>query len=483
MSYLIPADSRDERLADRDESEYPLVDQAGAESVLAHETEAAPDAQHLSLVVPMSNWSAGASSREKRFVRVCNRLKAFFCEPPREIDVISCHIFGYGRSSLTPEPIEGWQDASVSSPTGSSPIEDPLALGQRIVSVLDTGLRTATYKLATLMALVDQCVENLPTDPAASLKVPVEDLAERVIEMYWRQVVPLAGFGELNQSTQSRARIPRAVSELRRVAGKAGASAPAVARERVAAAYDHAVFEVSLTLVQQPLHRLQHVSGTKAGPTFLYDDSWMHDHVSMKTIASNQSSIILFPGVANGLARLSGLLKPTLEILWVEDVMRMNAGLREESPDLASHLFGRERIALGRVRDAFFDNYGAQCFYCAAPLRSTSPIDHVLPWSRVGIDGLANLVAACQRCNSDKSNSLPALEVVSQVIGRDQAILAAIGQHAGWPVQYVRVVRAARGLYLASPRGTPTWQGHKSTGSLDMSRLPEWAGVEFLPHR
>ena len=34
---------------------------------------------------------------------------------------------------------------------------DPLLLGQRVVAVLETGMRTATYKLATLMALIDQC--------------------------------------------------------------------------------------------------------------------------------------------------------------------------------------------------------------------------------------------------------------------------------------------------------------------------------------
>ena len=37
---------------------------------------------------------------------------------------------------------------------------DPLLLGQRVVAILETGLRTATYKLATLMALIDQCIEK-----------------------------------------------------------------------------------------------------------------------------------------------------------------------------------------------------------------------------------------------------------------------------------------------------------------------------------
>jgi len=58
-------------------------------------------------------------------------------------------------------------------------------------------------------------------------------------------------------------------------------------------------------------------------------------------------AIVLGPGVAAGLARLSGLLKPALEIMWVEDVRRMNPSLEEDVPDVAGHIFGRERVALG----------------------------------------------------------------------------------------------------------------------------------------
>lgn len=42
---------------------------------------------------------------------------------------------------------------------------DPLDLGQRLVAVLGTGRRVATYKLATLTALIDFAVEHLPADP------------------------------------------------------------------------------------------------------------------------------------------------------------------------------------------------------------------------------------------------------------------------------------------------------------------------------
>lgn len=58
----------------------------------------APDAQHLFLVVPNTNWKQDGASREKPFVRVTHRMGAFFGDPRREIDVLTCHVFGYGRA-------------------------------------------------------------------------------------------------------------------------------------------------------------------------------------------------------------------------------------------------------------------------------------------------------------------------------------------------------------------------------------------------
>ena len=89
---------------------------------------------------------------------------------------------------------------------------DPLLLGQRVVAILETGLRTATYKLATLMALIEHCIENMPEQAHDVLLVPIPDLAHRVLEIYWQQVRPFEG-QKLRQSTQTSARIPIATNE------------------------------------------------------------------------------------------------------------------------------------------------------------------------------------------------------------------------------------------------------------------------------
>ena len=57
----------------------------------------APDVQHLFLIVPNSNWREDGKSRERPFIRVTHRMGAFFGDPRREIDVLTCHVFGYGR--------------------------------------------------------------------------------------------------------------------------------------------------------------------------------------------------------------------------------------------------------------------------------------------------------------------------------------------------------------------------------------------------
>lgn len=58
----------------------------------------APDAHHLFLIVPHSNWNEAGAGREKPYVAVKRRLGAFFGDARREVDVVSVHL-GYGRTS------------------------------------------------------------------------------------------------------------------------------------------------------------------------------------------------------------------------------------------------------------------------------------------------------------------------------------------------------------------------------------------------
>jgi 5-methylcytosine-specific restriction endonuclease McrA len=245
--------------------------------------------------------------------------------------------------------------------------------------------------------------------------------------------------------------------------------------------YRASIDEIGLCLAQQPLYRLQRLPGAETSELFLYDDSFLHSNVSRRTLLEHGEAITLMPGVATGLARLAGLLKPALEIMWVDDVRRINKFLSADVPDIAGHLFGRDRTALAAVRGPFKEAFGPHCFYCNTHLPADNPIDHVLPWSLVGIDGLANLVLACTRCNSDKRHALPAVGIMDRVLGRDRAVLEQIADEIRWPTEYRRVVAAARGIYRGQPPGVATWSGYKASTRLDIGFAAGWIMPEVRP--
>jgi len=355
-------------------------------------------------------------------------------------------------------------------------VGDPLLLGQRVVAILETGQRDATYKLATLMALIEHCIENLPDRSEDTIEVLIPDLAHRVLSIYWQQVRPFEGHDLVQRRTGAKSRIIDATKELRAAGGigNRGLSLD-VAVMRNPQAYQKAIDKIVMALAKQPLPRLQKLPGSAVSDPFLYDDSFLGENVSRSSLRAHGDVIVLKPGVAHGLARLAGLLKPALEIMWIEDVRRMNKFLDAEVPDVAGHLFGRERTALSAVREPFKEAFGPHCFYCETHLPDNNPIDHVLPWSLVGIDGLSNLVLACARCNGDKSGALPAVKIVERVLDRDRDVLEQIASELLWPTQRERVVAAARGIYRGQPAGVPTWSGYKRSERLDISFLPLWA--------
>ena len=59
-----------------------------------------PVAQHLFLIVPNANWNITRAARERPFARVVQRVSSFFGDPRREVDVLSVHVFGYGKSDV-----------------------------------------------------------------------------------------------------------------------------------------------------------------------------------------------------------------------------------------------------------------------------------------------------------------------------------------------------------------------------------------------
>ena len=59
------------------------------------------------------------------------------------------------------------------------------------------------------MALVEHCIENMPDRPNDILRVPIPDLAHRVLEIYWQQVRPFEGHELLQRRSGAKSRIMR----------------------------------------------------------------------------------------------------------------------------------------------------------------------------------------------------------------------------------------------------------------------------------
>ncbi len=337
---------------------------------------------------------------------------------------------------------------------------DPLAVGQAMVAVLDDGRRTGTYKLAVAIALLDLAVERAPCGPDAAVTIDLDVLAARVMDQYWGQLRPFEG-KELRQSRDGRSVVLRAVGELRAaVGGPRGREVPLeTAQLRVPELYEDCLAKVKLFVVQYPLALLQNAGSSMVHECFLYDDSWLGT-ASKRAVVEHGNRVELFPGVCQSLARLAPLLKPAFQPAWVKEVRAMNAFLADE-PDIEHHLFGSNRVSLARPGEQLAEAFGAECFYCASRLGRRRQVDHVLPWARVGLDGVSNLVLACARCNSSKADLLPDPSLVGRALGRGRDRLAELAGRINWPHQYDRVESAARGLYATQTGSTPIWLGVK----------------------
>lgn len=61
---------------------------------------------------------------------------------------------------------------------------------ERLLEVIDSGRRTATYKLALLMVLLDLCARRGGLDGRPPSVLHTREIAERVAAIYWPQVMP-----------------------------------------------------------------------------------------------------------------------------------------------------------------------------------------------------------------------------------------------------------------------------------------------------
>ena len=258
----------------------------------------------------------------------------------------------------------------------------------KLQRILGEGLFVASYKYALLLALAELSVEK-SIGPDGSLRIELNELAERFITLYWRQVAPFGGRNLLAQNTGRQASIIGKIAAFK-------ASAPTLAVARNHKAWSRLVREVGRLLNQMPLWKLQLVGRERLD--FLYEERLV------------ERGIVLRPGIAACFRAQFGVVQALVQAAWLSFVQRLplNRPVLGSTTDLADFLFGAERSGLKAIALGLMDLQKGCCFYCGGAVREGGAVDHFIPWSRYPLDLGHNFVLAHAACNNDKRDMLAA---------------------------------------------------------------------------
>jgi 5-methylcytosine-specific restriction endonuclease McrA len=361
------------------------------------------------------------------------------------------------------------------------------SFAERLLELIDSGRRTATYKLALLMALLDLCARRADAAGSPPGVLFTREIAERVAAIYWPQVMPYRRKSEtiqLRQITLPRSAITDAVLEFRRVAEAKGVTSLSLARLRLAREYSQMLVRVEVAVAEQPLPRLQIVGSGEQTLPFLYDIDWgPRESFSGRRLHRDNPAglpVRLRPGAGDQLVRLAPLIRPLVELHWTRMVAAINNVATEEQ-NLHRHLFGRDRLTPPRaLREGLADLQASRCFYCHRPLRRAPEADHFIPRVRCGVDAVENLVLADNACNNDKRDLLPASPLVDAWADRNlehKDTLAQLAGACGWDSDAPGTLAVARSIYRHLPPGPAAfWLG---AGRVDITHVRPSITIEI----
>jgi hypothetical protein len=333
---------------------------------------------------------------------------------------------------------------------------DPVDVAGRVVQLLESGRRESTYKLATLLALVDICVENTAA-PDGSLMVPIDEITHRIVAYYWPQVRVFHDGGRLSQTKSGRS-MPDRIADVRTQLAASGLGTAEAAREAEHPEYMKLIRSLRLTVAQQPLTHLQTIPHVRARHTrddFLFEALDFHKKMTVGEV-DQIGTITLRPGIPTGLRRTSSLLRTFIRTAWPGTSWRSIA--RNSTRKIwTGFCSARTAVRCSRWWSRYAIIRTISASIAADQLAGDLHIDHVVAWSMIPIDGVANLVAADSRCNLDKSASIPVREHVDRALERP--CLSDIADSTGVPLLLSRTSAAANGVFAALPSGSLLWRG------------------------
>jgi len=312
--------------------------------------------------------------------------------------------------------------------------------------ILNEGSFVATYKYALIRVLADLSIERTPAADG-SLKLPLEDLAERFIEVYWRQAAPFRHRRTLIQATGNQASLLTQLVAIRETVAKL-CDARRIPRWR------SLVRRTKALLVEQPLWRLQKV-GNELLECFYAN-------------RLEDGAIRLKAGVAACFKAQLPVVQALVQLAWLRMVQQLpvNRELIGQSGDVAEFLFGADRSVIAKLAGSLKQIQRGACFYCGRRIPAGGHVDHFIPWVRYPRDLGHNFVLAHDACNSRKGELLAGVPHLERWLERNtsrRAELDGIFSHArllhdaettrhvaAW--SYEQVERAGGLVWLGSDR-------------------------------
>ena len=270
--------------------------------------------------------------------------------------------------------------------------QEQLKFLKNIQLILQSGSFSSTYKFALLISLSRLAIEK-GKDSGESLSLEYTDIAEKFIELYWKQAVPYTFNDEgqliLNQNNGKQAAIVNQIIKLRKIYSSLGLL------RRDSEEWLTLLKEVECTVKKMPVRYLQNINGQNF--EFLYQ----LDHCSKQ--------LILLPQVMYCLRQFSEIIEELCQKRWIDYIRKnsTNAPILNQLPNLERFMFEPTRNQLNAVANVLVELQECRCFYCNKEMkRGAYAVDHFIPWSMYPSDTGHNFVLVDSNCNSKKSNFL-----------------------------------------------------------------------------
>jgi hypothetical protein len=356
-----------------------------------------------------------------------------------------------------------------------------IGFAERVITLLDEGAYNTTYKFAVLLGLMDLVIEKSNKDGSLADMVTTRQLAEKVIEIYWNQVVVYSGISaEPLQGKSGQAEI---VTQIKKFRERNSFSTLAKSRRDDQQRYHALLNLVEKKLIEMPLPRVQYFGNQEI--RFIYDIAWsMSSPISLREVTAQQQGlhssfdnrIHLMPNVADYLVNLNGLLRPFVQRCWAMQVAKIN---KLEESRLEKFLFGAERAGAARLAPVLREFQENKCFYCGKPFGVASKVpevDHFVPWARFPNEGLANYVLAHSACNNSKIDHIAGIDHFSHWMARNhnKTELSDLQQTANqhnWDLRSQESVNIAKTLYLRLQPEVELWEGVENYRQVDLGEV------------